>query len=698
MELYRDKVCVTFEELTSEVGGPPVIKRKALEAMLMRHPRLRVSRGGGLGSCCRIDYYALRECYRNAYEAKYGDPAQKIREQRMKEALRLEMDDEARGFYEDYRYEKRGEMVGLTDKLVREYTINASVMNRLIETINDRIMYQRVRGDRMKHIIESIRGEFEQLRQAYGHTLPCNLDRLSRKMSQYKREGYVSLISGRVGNSNTTVITEDAGRYIVALKRSSRPVYTDSQIFEQYNSEAAKRGWKPLKSQTALRQYLYSPAVEPLWYDAVHGELTAHQRYSRKNRTEMPTMRDSLWYGDGTKLNLYYREYVDGKGWQARTMQVYEVIDAYSEMLLGYHISENEDYEAQYHAYRMAIQTSGHKPYELVHDNQGGHKKIGDFLDKLVSGVHRPTAPYSGQSKTIESVFGRFQAQVLHKDWRFTGQNITAKKSSSRANLERIKANIEQLYTLDELKEAYAKARREWNAAAHHATGVSREEMYHTSENPATKAVTLHDMVDMFWLMTDKPATYTDNGLSITVKKRTYRYEVFERPGVPDHEFLRRNYGRKFYTKYDPYDPGSVRLYTMDADGSMRFARVAEPYIVIHRAIQEQTEGERAFIAANIKANTDDRIQRQVAARVIEREHGMAMEQQGLNRPKMAGVKDAAGIEAEIDREVRRRTRRYSKDPEQLGAGRVNKEISNAVFDPLSGRIVMDYRKVVGKL
>ena len=43
---------------------------------------------------------------------------------------------------------------------------------------------------------------------------------------------------------------------------------------------------------------------------------------------------------------------------------MYEVVDAYSEVLLGYYISDNEDYIAQYHAFRMAIQTSRYKPYE----------------------------------------------------------------------------------------------------------------------------------------------------------------------------------------------------------------------------------------------------------------------------------------------------------------------------------------------
>ena len=698
MELYRGIVCVTYDELTSDKDGEPVMKLGTLNARLYHDPALRVSEGGGLGRCARIDYYRLRECYRKRFEAKYGDPGKRIEEMRLREETALVMDEEARRFYEDYRYDKRGEETSLPDRLIEQYTVNASVLNRLIGILDARSMYRKACNGRTTGLTDTIGDVYERMREAYGHTLPANLRRLRDRIAEYRHDGYAALISGKVGNSNTAILTGDAARYVVALRRSSVPVYTVAQIFEKYNSEAPSRGWKRLRSIESLRGYLDSPEVEPLWYDAVHGELAAHQRYSRKNRTEMPSMRDSLWYGDGTKLNLYYRAWVDGKGWEARTLQVYEVMDAYSEMLLGYHISEHEDYEAQYHAYRMAIQVSGHKPYELVHDNQGGHKKIGDFLDRLVSHVHRPTAPHSGQSKTIESVFGRFQMQVLHKDWRFTGQNITAKRSTSRANIERIRANIDKLYTLEELKEAYSRARQEWNEGAHHATGISRAQMYATSENPETQTVTVHDMVDMFWLTTDKPSTYTDSGLRITIRKREHRYEVYGADGMPDHAFLRSNRGRKFYTKYDPYDPSSVRLYTMDVDGSLRFARIAQPYFVIHRNIQEQEAGERRFIAGNIRANTEDRIIRQIEGRTIEREYGTGMEQQGLSRPRMTGVAGQAALEREIEREVKRRTRKYSMDPEQLSAGRIGKEISNMVFDPLDGRIMVEQRKVAGKL
>ena len=601
---------------------------------------------------------------------------------------KVKKDENAELFFEEYRYDKNGEQVPLPERIQAEYVWNASVLNALISEL-DTLRPKRNMLGGSRNVWETLLARVEEWRGEYAHTLPGSEGRLKSLVNQYRPQNYAVLVSGKYGNSNTLKIEEEAGRYLVALKRSRVPVYTDMQIFEEYNRVAPERGWKPLKSPRSLREWLNSPRIEPLWYDAVHGEMKAHQRYGRKHKTELPSRRDSLWYGDGTKLNLYYK---DEHG-NVRTIGVYEVMDAYSEVLLGFHISENENYEAQYHAYRMALQTSGHKPYELVHDNQGGHKKLERVSDGLlakISHIHRPTAPYSGQSKTIESAFGRFQSQVLHKDWRFTGQNITTKKASSRPNLEFIEANKDKLYTLAELKAKYVEARREWNEMKHPATGISRIGMYNTSVNEETEAVTARDMVDIFWVMTSRPSTFTSSGIEVTIGGKSRTYEVYSSPGVPDHEWRRRNTYKQFYVKYDPYDFGSVRLYWKDKGGEFRFERVAEPYMVIHRAIQDQGEGEAAFIRREQEANVQDRVERQVVAKEIEYEHGVAPEQHGLNTPKLKG------ITAEVQRQIDRRTKKYGQPPEEVTLGRSTKVISNISWDQL-GRREVDKRKIVGK-
>lgn len=665
MEYYNKILCVTFAELTG--GRDPVMKANTLKCNVQRSNIACARRGGGEGTQALYVWSSIPEKYRRRFVATYGDPEEKMREAMTKASIKI--DAKAREFYEAYTYmDKDGQERHLTEKMIEEYTINASVLGELEKMAARRQAIRSSLNAPMSGAWDLILDSSERMRESYGHTLPGTLARLKTRLKAWKSDGYQSVVSGKLGNSSALKITGDFLKLIVALKRSKVPVYTDAQLFEKANEIAEERGWKPIRSLSGMKKWLNSPSVEPLWYDAVYGEQAARQRYGRKHKTALPTRRDTLWYGDGTKLNLYYR---DEQG-KVRTTQVYEVIDAMSEVLLGYCISDTEDYEAQYHAYRMAIQKSGHKPYEIVYDNQGGHKKLDSdgFIGKICR-VHRPTQPYNGESKTIESVFGRFQAQVLHKDWRFTGQNVTAKKASSRPNVEFIEANKDSLYTLEELKDAYAAARKEWNEGVHPATGERRIDMYEKSVNEETQEVTLHDMVDMFWVFTKRMATFTDQGLQVTVKGEKRQYEVCSSPGVPDHEWRRKHTYERFIVAYDPYDFASIRLYTKGTDGSLRFERTAEPYILIHRALQDQQGTDDAkFIRQEQEANLQDRIERTVAGRTIAAEHGTDAEQQGLHSPKLKGTTAA------VQRQIDHRMERYSQPPEQYQLGRHTKSLS----------------------
>lgn len=665
MEYYNKILCVTFAELTG--GRDPVMKANTLKCNVQRCNIACARRGGGEGTQALYVWSSIPEKYRRRFVATYGDPEEKMREAMTKASIKI--DAKAREYYEAYTYmDKDGQERHLTEKMIEEYTINASVLGELEKMAARRQAIRSSLNAPMSGAWDLILDSSERMRESYGHTLPGTLARLKTRLKAWKADGYQSVVSGKLGNSSALKITGDFLKLIVALKRSKVPVYADAQLFEKANETAEERGWKPIRSLSGMKKWLNSPAVEPLWYDAVYGEQAARQRYGRKHKTALPTRRDTLWYGDGTKLNLYYR---DEQG-KVRTTQVYEVIDAMSEVLLGYCISDTEDYEAQYHAYRMAIQKSGHKPYEIVYDNQGGHKKLDSdgFIGKICR-VHRPTQPYNGESKTIESVFGRFQAQVLHKDWRFTGQNVTAKKASSRPNVEFIEANKDSLYTLEELKDAYAAARKEWNEGVHPATGERRIDMYEKSVNEETQEVTLHDMVDMFWVFTKRMATFTDQGLQVTIKGEKRQYEVCSSPGVPDHEWRRKHTYERFIVAYDPYDFASIRLYTKGTDGSLRFERTAEPYILIHRALQDQQGTDDAkFIRQEQEANLQDRIERTVAGRTIAAEHGTDAEQQGLHSPKLKGTTAA------VQRQIDHRMERYSQPPEQYQLGRHTKSLS----------------------
>ena len=646
MEYYNKMLCVTREELIG--GSDPVMKEGTFNSNLYRKRIVPVYAGGGEENFTLYSFDSMPKKYRERFMEKYGKPEEVLREREMHKTVKY--DESARTFFEEYEYFKNGEYTTLDKDLIAEYTTNASVLGELLRMKAERKAMMASLNARAADVWEVVRENSERLRELYHHTLPTSLVRLKARICAFQKDGYQSIISRKIGNANTIKLTEEGKEVLIALKRSHTPRYNDEQLFDKYNDISVFRGWKPLKSIRSMQAWLYSPKVEQLWHDAVHGEQSARQRYGRKQKTLHPERRDSLWYGDGTKLNLYYRD-----GNTVRTTSVYEVVDDMSEVLLGYCISESENFEAQYCAFRMAIERSGHKPYEIVHDNQGGHKKLnrqgkkptGDgekaqgFLDGLCH-IHRPTMPYNGESKTIESIFGRFQSQVLARYFNFTGQNVTAKKKSSRPNMEMLAANKDKLPTYRELCDLYAECREEWNTMKHPKKDCSRLEAYEGSVNEATPVVGKYEMQDMFWIMSDKPVTFTDSGIKMTIKKKPYQWEVFteDEAGelIPDYAWRGKHTWEKFYVQYDPMDMATVNLYSIDRAGKRHFCRVARPYMAIHRAMQDQTAEEKARIHAEIERGKQDRIDRVAAGRSIAYRHGTDPEQNGLNYPKLKGM------------------------------------------------------------
>lgn len=632
MEMFGNIPCVTFFELVQ--GG---ILSKPNYDKKVREGKLRVLTRGGNGRKVLIDYISMPKPIKDAYDAQYPGAFEKLKEQIKKRSMSdvLRSDSAAIEYYRDRVRLANGS--SLTDKKQAEYVLNAQVMNEMVYVESDmKSLHAKSGYLHPKEVWEAVLGTCEKLRVLYHHTLPNNPARLREKFNAYKKYGYEVLVSRKNGNQNTRKIGPMEGRLLLKLKRSIVPRYTDAQIFEEFNRQAVVRNLTPVKSITTLRNYLYDPAVEPLWHAAVFGMQSWKNKYSSLLKTEMPSMRDSLWYSDGTKLNLYYRN-ADNK---MCTTSVYEVMDAYSEVLLGYDIAPGEKFDSQYRAFRMAIEVAGVRPYEIVNDNQGGHRKLAaqGFFDKIAI-LHKPTMPYNGQSKTIESVFGRFQAQILHKIWYFTGQNVTATKRNSKPNLEFIEHNAYALPTLAEVKEIYRQCREEWNNAEHPATGISRMDMYRLSENPATTPVQPVEMVQMFWLTTAKPVTYKNYGLQVEINKQKYHYDVYGEDGLRNEQWALRNTGREFRVMYDPMDMTHIELWEETASG-MRYSTSATPKVAICRGTQERDSEQTSYMRRTIDLNKEVMALVQLTTEDFDINEGIAAELFGLSVPKPKNVSE----------------------------------------------------------
>lgn len=584
MEYYDNKLCATYEEITG--GGDPIVKLGTLRTWLNRGLVLYARKAQGRGVKALIDVATLPRNVQEALVGRYGLPDKP--QASVREGVEMVRDVQALDYYNQYRYsDQEGRELSLPSDLIMEWTLNASVLNTLVKEEKRLKMLGSKLNNKRSDIQTLLHQLSEGLRKEYQHTLPASERRLREKLRQYKREGYESLISKAMGNSNSQKITAEGGEYIIALKLSKLPVLSHEEILELYNYKCKEMGWKELESTQALRNYLYSPAVKPKWYGGVVGELSAYQLFGYKHKTKLPTQRDSLWYIDGTKLNLYWND-----GGKLRTVMVVEVIDAFSECFLGYSICKTEDFMAQWRAVCMSLRVAGQRPYEFVHDNQGGQSSqiAREFFDRIAI-VHRPTQAHRPQSKSIESVFGRFQKEVLRRCPWFTGANITAKSPESRAKLEWIRANLNLLpRSVEELEEQYVAMRGEWNHRLHPETKRPRIEMYQTSVNEALSPLTQTDYEELFLVTRPRSIRFEGIGLSVQSGDETFVYDAYYYEGdrlMVDFEWRLKNIGQDFIVRYNPDDITKVYLYTETKNG-LRFERTLLPKYEIARAIQEQ--------------------------------------------------------------------------------------------------------------
>lgn len=247
--------------------------------------------------------------------------------------------------------------------------------------------------------------------------------------------------------------------------------------------------------------------------------------------------------------------------------------------------------------------------------------------------------PYNGQSKTIESVFGRFQQQILHKIWYFTGQNVTAVKMNSKPNLEFIEKNAYALPTLEEVKEIYRQCREEWNNAAHPATGIARIDMYRMSENPETSPVQPVELIQMFWLTSAKEVTYTNAGLKIEIDKQKYEYEVYGEDGLRNEQWALRNTGRKFRVMYDPMDMTRIELWEPTASG-LKYSISATPRTVINRDTQTRTADQTSFMRRTVDQNKETMALIQLSTEDFDLDESIAAELFNLSTPQPKNVSE----------------------------------------------------------
>ena len=179
MEYYNKVLCVTYAELTG--GDNPVIKADTLYQNVYRNNIVCARQGKGEGNYALYVWSSIPEKYRRRFVALQGDPEERMREAMMKESVKL--DAAAREFYEAYTYaDKDGKERHLTDKMIEEYTVNASVLGELQKMAARRRAIRNSLNAPVSGVWDLILDSSERMRESYGHTLPGTISRLKTRL------------------------------------------------------------------------------------------------------------------------------------------------------------------------------------------------------------------------------------------------------------------------------------------------------------------------------------------------------------------------------------------------------------------------------------------------------------------------------------------------------------------------------------
>ena len=359
-----------------------ILRKSTYDSYVKRGPFVVCRKGGGKVRPALIEWRSLHAHYRDRIIVRYGNP--EVQTQRDRFMRYLERDAAARGYYAAFQLQNGAY---LPERTQLRYAAEAAVLNAV--------------GAFFRHHSAPVGSS--------GVKAIALWSRLADWVSgfeRYRQGGYPALIHKDFCNKNSEKIHEAAEQWLIA----------QSQLLKAYKQEALKRSWKLIFDEKTLYNFLYDEKVKGLWYGYRYGELKAEERHLFQFTTRLPELRDALWYGGGTRLNYFYRD-ASGK---PRCCQVYEVMDAYSEVLLGYHIGERKDFAAQRTAYEMAVETSGHRPYRLGMDHQGGHNTAAAqaFFEKISQTLSRPS-PIMARASPSRAPLGAFRLST----WRRTGSS-----------------------------------------------------------------------------------------------------------------------------------------------------------------------------------------------------------------------------------------------------------------------------------
>lgn len=417
MEYYGNILCVSARELV-ENG---IMSPYNYKVMSCRNKIDVVRKAHGTGNYALVAVDSLPEKYRTKVKELYpeGDKTRLIEWIKKN----YERDQNAVVFFNSAR---------LPEDKIKEYVINASVLNTCIKlydraAIANKLFGGRYNWDKMAAVIEG-------LRDMYGHTLPASTLRFRKKVSEYKRDGYSCLISGKFGNQSARKVDEKTERLILGIATlPNKPWNTgvaemynqfvcgELEVFDPETGElfdpedfADKKGEPMVLSETTINNYLNRPKNRVL---IDHLQLS-HTTYMHE---VMPHVHRHAPEFSFSKISFDDRDLPRKLGDTKARPKAYYAYDVASQCVVGHSYNRNKNTDLVIDCFRnlfMLIERNGWCcPAQVEVENHLMTQWKSSFLR---AGVMFPfvrfCAPQNSQEKYAEQMNGAKKRSIEHKN------------------------------------------------------------------------------------------------------------------------------------------------------------------------------------------------------------------------------------------------------------------------------------------
>ncbi|MDM1093393.1 hypothetical protein [Myroides odoratimimus] len=385
-------------------------------------------RRGSLGVDALVEYNSLSMDWKEELNKYFGSPPEKIEEDYFKKHYFY--DSKAYDYYLDYRFGE-GQAEKLKIKFIEEYTYNASVLNTVLELYANRKGMKKALNSQTMDVWDSLNRDVNAFRDV-PHTLPASRDGLRRKTMEYKKGGYLSLISKKLQNSNAKKVVEDEQLALLDELIAKHTNLENTVISTIYNAVADVKQWKTITAGTVGNRKKENALVS---HAGRKGIKDMKNNILMQNKRSKPSKPMYYWTLDGWDVELYYQKTsVNAKGQSVTTytnrLNAVIIIDPFNKYPVGYAIGTHETptliKQALQNAYIHVREMFGefYKPFQIQSDNYG-KKALRETYEKSCH-IYTPAEVGNAKAKVIEPWFNSINKKYFKLFNNWSGHNIVS--------------------------------------------------------------------------------------------------------------------------------------------------------------------------------------------------------------------------------------------------------------------------------